>query len=127
MPTFFSLSHEWLQISAATKHRSVGATNLNRASSRSHAILTIEASIVDPVANISTFICFSGFYLLNSISALTGKINLVDLAGSENNKVSERQPVYGKNVYGKNGTNLTLSLLVTILLVWPNLQPSTNP
>lgn len=122
MPTFFSLSHEWLQISAATKHRSVGATNLNRASSRSHAILTIEASIVDPVANISTFICFSGFYLLNSISALTGKINLVDLAGSENNKVSERQPVCGKN-----GTNLTLSLLVTILLVWPNLQPSTNP
>jgi kinesin family protein 22 len=74
----------------------VGATNLNRASSRSHAILTIEASIVDPVANISTFIRFSGFHLLNPISALTGKINLVDLAGSENNKVSERQPIYGK-------------------------------
>ena len=92
MPTFFPpLSHEWLQTSAATKHRSVGATNLNRASSHSHAILTIEASVVDPVANISAFICFSGFHLLNSISALTGKINLVDLAGSENNKVSERQ------------------------------------
>ena len=80
----------------------MGATNLNRASSRSHAILTIEASVVDPVANISTFICFLGFYLLNSISALTGKINLVDLAGSENNKVSERQ-----SIYGKKGTNLT--------------------
>jgi len=61
---FFLSSHEWLQISAATKHRSVGATNLNRASSRSHAILTIEASIVDPVANIST----SSFAYLASIS-----------------------------------------------------------
>jgi kinesin family protein 22 len=93
-----------VQISAATKHRSVGATNLNRASSRSHAILTIEASIVDPVANISTSIFFSGFHLLNSISALTGKINLVDLAGSENNKVSERKPFMEKE------TNLTPQL-----------------
>ena len=102
---FSSLSYEWLQISAATKHRSVGATNFNRASSRSHAVLTIEASIVDPVTNISTFICFSGFHFLNSISALTGKINLVDLAGSENNKVSERRPIYGKK-----GINLTPQL-----------------
>lgn len=57
----------------ATKHRSVGATNLNRASSRSHAVLTIEATMVDAVAN----------------TTLTGKINLVDLAGSENNKVGK--------------------------------------
>ena len=87
---FSPVPYEWVKTSAATKHRSVGATNLNRASSRSHAILTIEASIVDPVANISTIICstFSGFHLLNSVLALTGKINLVDLAGSENNKVS---------------------------------------
>ncbi|KAG6853357.1 hypothetical protein C0991_005031 [Blastosporella zonata] len=35
----------------ATKHRSVGATNLNRASSRSHAVLTIEARMYDPVEN----------------------------------------------------------------------------
>ncbi|KAF9528644.1 P-loop containing nucleoside triphosphate hydrolase protein [Crepidotus variabilis] len=61
---------------AATKHRSVGATNLNRASSRSHAILTIEAKMIDPVAN----------------TTLTGKINLVDLAGSENNKLTGNDP-----------------------------------
>ncbi|KAG5353129.1 hypothetical protein C0989_010151 [Termitomyces sp. Mn162] len=56
----------------ATKHRSVGSTNLNHASSRSHAVLTIEAKLYDPVEN----------------KILTGKINLVDLAGSENNKLT---------------------------------------
>ncbi|TFK19328.1 kinesin-domain-containing protein [Coprinopsis marcescibilis] len=56
--------------SQATRNRSTGATNLNRASSRSHAVLTVEARMVDDVAN----------------TTLTGKINLVDLAGSENNK-----------------------------------------
>lgn len=34
--------------SEATKNRSIGATNLNRASSRSHAILTIEIMMNDP-------------------------------------------------------------------------------
>ncbi|TFK68341.1 kinesin-domain-containing protein [Pluteus cervinus] len=58
--------------SRSNKQRSVGATNLNRASSRSHAILTIEATVVDPAAN----------------KILSGKINLVDLAGSENNKLT---------------------------------------
>ncbi|KAF7426431.1 hypothetical protein PC9H_008799 [Pleurotus ostreatus] len=56
----------------ATKHRSVGSTNLNHASSRSHAILTIRATIFDRTHNRS----------------LTGTINLVDLAGSENNKLT---------------------------------------
>ncbi|KAK1230587.1 hypothetical protein PQX77_006324 [Marasmius sp. AFHP31] len=56
----------------ATKNRSVGATNLNRASSRSHAVLTIEVKMLDPVRN----------------TTLTGKLNLVDLAGSENNKMT---------------------------------------
>ena len=74
--------------SSATKHRSVGATNLNRASSRSHAVLTIEATMIDPVGETSMSSAALKFikkliYLL----ALTGKINLVDLAGSENNKV----------------------------------------
>ncbi|THU97730.1 kinesin-domain-containing protein [Dendrothele bispora CBS 962.96] len=54
----------------ATKNRSVGATNLNRASSRSHAVLTIEVAMVDVRQHMTR----------------TGKINLVDLAGSENNK-----------------------------------------
>ncbi|KAF5375666.1 hypothetical protein D9615_009354 [Tricholomella constricta] len=60
----------------ATKHRSVGSTNLNRASSRSHAVLTIETLMHDPVEN----------------RTLTGKINLVDLAGSENNKLTGNDP-----------------------------------
>ncbi|KZT19957.1 kinesin-domain-containing protein [Neolentinus lepideus HHB14362 ss-1] len=56
--------------SRANKQRSVGATNLNRASSRSHAILNMEISIKE------------------GDKILTGKINLVDLAGSENNKLT---------------------------------------
>ncbi|KAG6906300.1 hypothetical protein DXG01_014669 [Tephrocybe rancida] len=60
----------------ATKHRSVGSTNLNHASSRSHAVLTIEARMYDPVEN----------------KTLTGKINLVDLAGSENNRLTGNDP-----------------------------------
>ncbi|KAG2008077.1 kinesin, variant 2 [Coprinopsis cinerea AmutBmut pab1-1] len=54
----------------ATRNRSVGSTNLNRASSRSHAVLTVEATMIHDDSN----------------TTLTGKINLVDLAGSENNK-----------------------------------------
>ncbi|CCO27261.1 Kinesin-like protein KIF22 OS=Danio rerio GN=kif22 PE=2 SV=1 [Rhizoctonia solani AG-1 IB] len=58
---------------AACKGRSVAATNFNRASSRSHAILGIKVSVTEnyPGAPI-----------------LTGKVNLVDLAGSENNKMT---------------------------------------
>ncbi|OJA15452.1 hypothetical protein AZE42_02215 [Rhizopogon vesiculosus] len=62
--------------SQASKHRSVGATNLNRASSRSHAMLTLEVTMTDSLAQRS----------------LTGKINLVDLAGSENNKLTGNDP-----------------------------------
>ncbi|KAJ3496514.1 hypothetical protein NMY22_g19800 [Coprinellus aureogranulatus] len=66
-----SSAQEFDQIySQATKNRSVGATNLNRHSSRSHAVLTVEATMIDHSNN----------------TTLTGKINLVDLAGSENNK-----------------------------------------
>ncbi|KAK0473722.1 kinesin-like protein [Armillaria novae-zelandiae] len=53
-----------------TKHRSVGATKLNHASSRSHAVLTIEVTMTDHQTH----------------RTITGKMNLVDLAGSENNK-----------------------------------------
>ncbi|KAG9032665.1 hypothetical protein FRB95_001093 [Tulasnella sp. JGI-2019a] len=58
----------------AIKSRSTGATNLNHASSRSHAILSLH--IVRTIGNIST----------------TGSINLVDLAGSENNKLTGNDP-----------------------------------
>ncbi|CAK5262663.1 unnamed protein product [Mycena citricolor] len=56
--------------STATKRRSVGATLLNRASSRSHSVLTLylRAQEGDRIRE--------------------GKINLVDLAGSENNKLT---------------------------------------
>lgn len=60
----------------ANKQRSVGSTLLNRASSRSHAIVTLEISMLDVQEN----------------KTLTGKINLVDLAGSENNKLTGNDP-----------------------------------
>ncbi|KAH9886009.1 P-loop containing nucleoside triphosphate hydrolase protein [Cubamyces lactineus] len=56
----------------ANKQRSVGSTNLNSVSSRSHAILTLHVNVADPVSNLT----------------LSGKLNLVDLAGSENNKLT---------------------------------------
>ncbi|KAI6029768.1 P-loop containing nucleoside triphosphate hydrolase protein [Pisolithus microcarpus] len=62
--------------SRASRHRSVGATNLNRASSRSHAVLTLEVTMTDSTAQ----------------KTLTGKMNLVDLAGSENNKLTGNDP-----------------------------------
>ncbi|CAE6420027.1 unnamed protein product [Rhizoctonia solani] len=58
---------------AACKGRSVAATNFNRASSRSHAILGIKVSVTENYPGAPT---------------LTGKVNLVDLAGSENNKMT---------------------------------------
>ncbi|KDQ07414.1 hypothetical protein BOTBODRAFT_609753 [Botryobasidium botryosum FD-172 SS1] len=63
--------------SVACKSRSVGSTNLNHASSRSHAALAIKVSIYDPQEN----------------TVLTGQINLVDLAGSENNKLTGNDPI----------------------------------
>ncbi|KAI0067006.1 kinesin-domain-containing protein [Artomyces pyxidatus] len=60
----------------ANKQRSVGSTLLNRASSRSHAVLTLEIQMVDSQEG----------------KTLTGKINLVDLAGSENNKLTGNDP-----------------------------------
>ncbi|KAI0764505.1 kinesin-domain-containing protein [Trametes elegans] len=58
--------------SRANKQRSVGSTNLNSVSSRSHAILTLHVNVTDPANNMT----------------LSGKLNLVDLAGSENNKLT---------------------------------------
>ncbi|KAI0367731.1 kinesin-domain-containing protein [Pilatotrama ljubarskyi] len=58
--------------SHANKQRSVGSTNLNAVSSRSHAILTLHVTVTDHSNN----------------TTLSGKLNLVDLAGSENNKLT---------------------------------------
>lgn len=58
----------------ASKHRSVASTNLNRASSRSHAILTITVTISDPVENKSqcllSRLVFSMYLLRNDTSSL---------------------------------------------------------
>lgn len=62
--------------SAAVKRRSVASTHLNRASSRSHAILTMNIIVPDP----------------DSDQVFMGKLNLVDLAGSENNKLTGNDP-----------------------------------
>ncbi|KAJ7918374.1 kinesin-like protein [Mycena leptocephala] len=64
----------------ATARRSVGATLLNRASSRSHAVLTLtlRVRVVDPATG--------------GMKVREGKINLVDLAGSENNKLTGNDP-----------------------------------
>ena len=42
--------------SQASKNRSVASTNLNRASSRSHAILTVTVTLTDPMENKSAYL-----------------------------------------------------------------------
>ncbi|KAI0697020.1 P-loop containing nucleoside triphosphate hydrolase protein [Cytidiella melzeri] len=76
----------------ASKHRSVASTNLNRASSRSHAILTITVTITDPIEH----------------RTLSGKLNLVDLAGSENNKMTGNDP---SRMAESSAINKSLSVL----------------
>ncbi|KAN0063361.1 hypothetical protein ACQY0O_004527 [Thecaphora frezii] len=60
----------------ANSHRSIGSTNLNTASSRSHMIISLIVQIKTQDA--------SG----KAISTKTSRVNLVDLAGSENNKLT---------------------------------------
>lgn len=74
-----------LRNSRATNQRSVGATKLNHASSRSHAVLTIEVTMTEGDRSRAIH-SLSSIYLTRS-PVITGKMNLVDLAGSENNKV----------------------------------------
>ncbi|KAH7869037.1 P-loop containing nucleoside triphosphate hydrolase protein [Lentinula edodes] len=58
----------------ASQNRTTGATLLNRASSRSHAMLSIEVELIAAPTSETREMTYNG------------KINLVDLAGSENNK-----------------------------------------
>ncbi|KAJ3481993.1 hypothetical protein NLI96_g7286 [Meripilus lineatus] len=74
----------------ASKRRSVASTNLNRVSSRSHAILTLTIKVS----------------LENK--TLTGKLNLVDLAGSENNKITGNDPT---RMAESSAINKSLSVL----------------
>ncbi|TFY80453.1 hypothetical protein EWM64_g3555 [Hericium alpestre] len=78
--------------SIANKQRSVGATLLNRASSRSHAMVTLDVKMTN----------------LQENRVLTGKINLVDLAGSENNKLTGNDP---SRMQESSAINKSLSVL----------------
>lgn len=60
--------YEWLKI--GLQERQTAATNLNRESSRSHTLFTIQVNIIESV---------NGGHLIKA-----GKLHLVDLAGSEN-------------------------------------------
>ncbi len=62
--------------SAACKNRSTASTKLNVASSRSHAILSVQIERVDAAAG-------------RDQNHVCGKLNLIDLAGSEDNRRTE--------------------------------------
>ncbi|CAD8192687.1 unnamed protein product [Paramecium pentaurelia] len=82
-----------------TQNRSVGATAMNKESSRSHCIFTvyIECSVTDPKGN-------------ERITA--GKLNLVDLAGSE--RQSKTQAT-GDRLKEATKINLSLSALGNVI------------
>ncbi|KAF8169839.1 P-loop containing nucleoside triphosphate hydrolase protein [Mycena galopus ATCC 62051] len=80
-------------VCTATARRSVGATLLNRASSRSHAVLTLEMKVR----------CCPSL-----VKVRQGKINLVDLAGSENNKLTGNDP---SRMAESSAINKSLSVL----------------
>ncbi|KZO95352.1 kinesin-domain-containing protein [Calocera viscosa TUFC12733] len=75
----------------ACRSRSTGSTLLNRASSRSHAILTIRVQLTRTDGTMTE-----------------GKINLVDLAGSENNKLTGNDP---SRMAESSAINRSLSVL----------------
>ncbi|KAJ7726683.1 P-loop containing nucleoside triphosphate hydrolase protein, partial [Mycena maculata] len=79
----------------ATARRSVGVTLLNRASSRSHAVLTLTMHVTTTTGN-------------GGQTVREGKLNLVDLAGSENNKLTGNDP---SRMAESSAINKSLSVL----------------
>ncbi|KAI9493206.1 P-loop containing nucleoside triphosphate hydrolase protein [Zychaea mexicana] len=69
--------------SAASRNRSTASTKLNKRSSRSHAILTLNVAISTPIGP-----RFAGTQKSHMVY---GKINLIDLAGSEDNRKTENK------------------------------------
>ncbi|RKP39157.1 P-loop containing nucleoside triphosphate hydrolase protein, partial [Dimargaris cristalligena] len=67
----------------ACKNRSTASTKLNVASSRSHAVLTVQIHWDDPLKN----------------TTLRGRVHLIDLAGSEDNRRTEN----GKDRMAESG------------------------
>ncbi|EJU02237.1 kinesin-domain-containing protein [Dacryopinax primogenitus] len=90
--TMVASPHAFDQMFAvACKNRSTGATLLNRASSRSHAILAIRVRVSRVDGTVTE-----------------GKINLIDLAGSENNKLTGNDP---SRMAESSAINRSLSVL----------------
>ncbi|KAF3023111.1 kinesin-like nuclear fusion protein [Neopestalotiopsis sp. 37M] len=82
-------------LATANKNRTVAATNMNRASSRSHCVFTLKLEGVDIDGNRSE-----------------GVLNLIDLAGSE--RVKESQ-VEGQNFKEAASINTSLSTLSKVM------------
>lgn len=82
-------------LATANKNRTVAATNMNRASSRSHCVFTLKLEGVDVDGNRSE-----------------GVLNLIDLAGSE--RVKESQ-VEGQNFREAASINTSLSTLSKVM------------
>ncbi|OQS02822.1 kinesin [Thraustotheca clavata] len=81
------------------KNRSVGATNMNQTSSRSHSIFTIVVECLSDGMDGKDHVC-------------VGKLNLVDLAGSER---QSKTGATGDRLQEANKINLSLSALGNVI------------
>ena len=95
-------AHVMKVLDQATKRRQIAETQLNKQSSRSHAITTVTIHIRDVTPDGEEFI-------------KTGKLNLVDLAGSENMGRSGAQNKRAKEAGMINQSLLTLGRVITAL------------
>lgn len=95
-------AHVMKILDQAAKKRQIAETQLNKQSSRSHAITTITIHIRDQTPDGEEFI-------------KTGKLNLVDLAGSENIGRSGAQNKRAKEAGMINQSLLTLGRVITAL------------
>ncbi|KAJ7469400.1 P-loop containing nucleoside triphosphate hydrolase protein [Mycena galericulata] len=100
----------------ATARRSVGATLLNRASSRSHAVLTLTIRRVTVATNGGG----------GRTREVLGKLNLVDLAGSENNKLTGNDPSRMAESSAINMSLLVLGQVVHALNTGASCVPYRN-
>lgn len=91
-------------IAAGNRLRSVGATNCNEHSSRSHAVLTLYVESRSEVAEQSS--------VSNTPEVRVGKLHLVDLAGSERVSLSGAE---GGTLVETQNINLSLSALGDVL------------
>jgi kinesin family protein C1 len=81
----------------AARHRSVGSTDMNAQSSRSHSVFTLHLTAVNPVTK----------------QSLRGNLNLVDLAGSER---LDRSKATGDRAKEAMAINKSLSALTDVFV-----------